>query len=88
VNGNNSCRLIASDGTGWASDHAYRITAMHARLYELQAVMNDALADESRIAIMDIRTSFNAIIASGAPMQIDHHRVTGVVQSILNDEFQ
>jgi hypothetical protein len=79
---------IARNRPGWASDHAYRIGTVHAGLDELQAIMSRPLPDESRISVMSTGTRFNAIITSGATMQIDDHRLATVIETVLDDEFQ
>jgi hypothetical protein len=81
-------RLIANDRAGWTADHANRVVTLHARLGELQSVVNESLTYEPGVAIVGGGTGFHAIVAPGAAVQIDHHRLTSIVQSILNYEFK
>ena len=71
--------LIPHNGSGWASDHANRITALHASFDNLQTVMRQPLPDKAGIPIMRIATGFDAIITARAAMKIDHHGLTAIV---------
>ncbi len=80
--------FVPSNRPGWTADHANRIAALHAGLHKLQPLVRNTLPDESRVAIVCTGTCFHAIVATRASMQIDHHRLTTIVQAVLNDELE
>ena len=72
---------------GGTSDHANRITALHAGLNELKSLVDDPFAYESRISIVRRGTCLDTIIATRAAMKVDDHRLSAIEQPILNEKF-
>ena len=66
---------IPCDCAGRAADHAHGIDAMHAGIGHHQPVMHRPLADEARVVVVRGRTCSHAIVAAGAAIEIDQHRL-------------
>jgi hypothetical protein len=79
--------FVSGDRSRRAPDHAYRVTALHAGLDELQAIMSDSLPDKSRVSVMAAGTGLHTIVTACATMKVDHHRLSTIVHSVLDNEL-
>lgn len=80
--------LVAANCARWATDHADRVDTVHASTGKHVPAEHGALADETRIVVVRVGASANAIVAPCAAIKVDHHRLRPVGESVLDDELE
>src|SRR5439155_7319314 len=65
---------LAVDRTGWTTDHANGIRAVHAGVGDHQPPTRGPMPEEPGIIVMCRGARAHAIVAPRAPIQINHHR--------------
>ena len=88
VDGHIASFAITTNRAGRATNHANRVQAMHAGVGHHPVIMFGALPYESRIIVVCRCTRPDTIITSRATIQVDHHRLFAIDESVFNQEFQ
>jgi len=79
---------IAANRPGRAADHTNGVDTVHASVCDHQVFMLWPMAEKTGVAIVGGSTSAHAIVASGATVQIEEHRLRTVQQPIIGQEVK
>lgn len=84
IDGDNPRVRVARDGSRGTSNHANRISAVHARVGKQKWAILRAIAHEPRRTLMGRSAGFHTLVTASASVEIDQHGLLAINQTFVH----